>query len=224
MQHFVLIAHKKDRLMNCRLCLSKNELIQVSGKDKREYFLCDNCKVINVHPEYFLESSEAKEKYLEHENGIDHTGYVNFLNRAIQPAIEYIKEYMIGLDYGCGYAPTISELLKRNGYRCENYDPIFFKKELNKKYDFIFSTEVFEHFFNPLKEIESLVDLLKLNGLLIIMTERWTEVENFKTWYYTTDPTHVVFYHNTTFDFICSKYAFEKIYDDGSRVMILRKL
>jgi 2-polyprenyl-3-methyl-5-hydroxy-6-metoxy-1,4-benzoquinol methylase len=45
------------------------------------------------------------------------------------------------------YAPVISELLKRNGYRCENYDPIFFMKELNKKYDFIFSTEVFEHIF-----------------------------------------------------------------------------
>lgn len=210
--------------MNCRLCLSNNELIEISGKDNREYILCDNCKLVNVHPEYFLNEQEEKERYLEHQNGIHHKGYVDFLNRAIDPALDYLNSGMIGLDYGCGYAPTISKLLRRRGIRCENYDPIFFKKTLTKKYDFIFSTEAFEHFFHPMKEMEKLMDLLKPGGYLIIMSERWTEEEKFNSWYYTTDPTHVAFYHNETFDFICNKYALDKIYDDGSRVIILRKL
>lgn len=209
--------------MNCRLCLSNYKLIKISGKDKREYLLCDNCKLITVHPDYFLNKEEEKERYLQHQNGIHQTGYVNFLNTAIQPALEHITKEMIGLDYGCGYAPTISEILKQKGFKCENYDPIFFRKKLKRKYDFIFSTEAFEHFFHPLKEIETIVNRLKSNGLMIIMTERWTMEEKFSNWYYTTDPTHVAFYHNNTFDFICNKYALKKVYDDGSRVIILRR-
>jgi SAM-dependent methyltransferase len=210
--------------MNCRLCLSDDEPGRISGKDSREYILCYNCKLVSVPPEYFLNEQEEKEIYLEHQNGIHHEGYVNFLNRAIHPALDYLNSGMIGLDYGCGYAPTISKLLMKNRIRCEDYDPIFFKKQLTIKYDFIFSTEAFEHFYYPLKEIETLMDLLKPGGYLIIMSERWTEEVKFNSWYYTTDPTHVAFYHDETFYFICSRYALEKVYDDGSRVIILRKL
>lgn len=210
--------------MNCRLCLSNNYVAQISGKDNRKYFLCNNCKLINVYPEFFLEGQEEKDRYLEHQNGFHQEGYVKFLNRAVQPALKFLNKAMAGLDYGCGYAPTISKILSQNGFKCENYDPIFFNRGLNKKYDFIFSTEVFEHFFKPLKEIETLTNLLKSNGLLIVMTERWSNEENFNNWYYTTDPTHVAFYHNTTFNYICSKYAFENLFDDGNRVIILRKI
>jgi SAM-dependent methyltransferase len=224
MQLFVLTVHKKDSNMNCRLCLSNNELIEISGKDNREYMLCNNCKLVNVHPEYFLNEHEEKERYLEHQNGIHHKGYVNFLNRAIEPALDHLNSSMTGLDYGCGYAPTISKLLRKYEIKCENYDPIFFKKELKKKYDFIFSTEAFEHFFQPAKEIEKLVGLLKSSGILIIMTERWENRLKFGEWYYTRDPSHVAFYHNLTFEYICSNYLFEKIYDDNKRVMILRKI
>jgi hypothetical protein len=56
------------------------------------------------------------------------------------------------------------------------------------------------------------------------MTERWSDKENFNIWYYTIDPAHEAFYHNQTFDYICSKYAFERLYDDGNRVLILRKV
>lgn len=210
--------------MNCRLCSFNNNSVQIKGKDKRNYFLCNNCKLINVYPEFFLDESQEKIRYREHQNGFHHEGYLKFLNRAVQPALKFLNEGMTGLDYGCGYAPTISKILSQNGLNCENYDPIFFNKELNKKYDFIFSTEVFEHFFYPLKEIETLTNIIKTNGLLIVMTERWNNEQDFNNWYYTTDPTHVAFYHNTTFDYICNKYAFDKLYDDGNRVIILRKL
>ncbi|MDZ7626394.1 MAG: class I SAM-dependent methyltransferase [Ignavibacteriaceae bacterium] len=179
--------------------------------------------MINVDPIHFLRKEDERTRYLEHENGIHNDGYVNFLDRAIKPALKYFNKNMTGLDYGCGYAPTISKLLERVGYCCENYDPIFFPGELNKKYDFIFSTEVFEHFFHPIEEINKLVSLLKNNGLLIIMTERWEDEEQFSNWYYTRDPSHVAFYHNQTFDYICNNFLFERIYDDGSRVVILKK-
>lgn len=210
--------------MNCRLCSSNIELGSLIGIDRKEYFVCSNCMLINIHPDEFPGLSEEKERYLTHKNGIEHTGYVKFLSTAIDPALKYLNNEMSGLDYGCGYAPTLSKILKQKNIRCEDYDPIFVKKNLYKKYDFIFSTEAFEHFFHPIKEVEKIKSLIKKNGLLIIMTERWKNYEQFCNWYYPGDPTHVSFYHDDTFDYICRNYAFEKLYDDSQRVIILRKL
>jgi hypothetical protein len=210
--------------MNCRLCLSENRLTEVSGKDEREYYLCGNCSIINVSPDYFLEEDMERRHYLSHQNGIAYKGYVDFLSRAIDPALEFLNTEMSGLDYGCGYEPTLSKILAGYGYKCSNYDPLFFAAQSDSRYDFIFATEVFEHFFYPGKEIEKLTGLLSEKGLLIIMTERWRNEDQFRNWYYTRDPSHVAFYHNDTFDYICKRYAFEKLYDDNQRVIILKNI
>ncbi len=209
--------------MNCRLCL-KSKQRKVGGADERDYYLCLNCQLISVSPEHFLSGSEEKERYLSHNNGIEHRGYVDFLNRAVEPALRFLTKDMLGLDYGCGYAPTLATILARKGYRCENYDPYFVKNNLNKQYDFIFSTEVFEHFCNPRRDIENIASLLQPHGILVVMTERWTGFEKFRNWYYTRDPSHVVFYHDTTFEYICSEFGFQKIDDDDRRVLLLRKI
>jgi len=61
-------------------------------------------------------------------------------------------------------------MLIDKGYLCEDCDPLFFENPLNKKYDYIFSTEVFEHFFEPQKEIKKIYDLLRPGGYLVVMT------------------------------------------------------
>lgn len=209
--------------MNCRLCL-KSKLKKVSGADERDFYLCRNCQLISVSPEHFLSGSEERERYLSHNNGIEHRGYVDFLNRAVKPALSFMTKDMLGLDYGCGWAPTLSLILAREGYRCEDYDPHFVDNDLNKKYDFIFSTEVFEHFCYPRRDIENIVNLLQPNGILTVMTERWTDLEKFRNWYYSRDPSHVVFYHDKTFEYICDEFGFQQIYDDKQRVLLLRKI
>lgn len=208
---------------SCRLCLSSNNFSFIDGKDERKYFLCNICKIITAHPNQFLNREDEKKHYQTHQNGIQFDGYVNFLMKAINPVLQLLSKGMIGLDYGCGHTPTLSLILKEYGFICEDYDPIFINKKLNKKYDFIFSTEVFEHFFYPANEIKKLSELLKKNGLLIIMTEQWTTKEFFSKWYYTRDPSHVSFYSKETFDFICRNFGFTKIFDDNKRVVILSK-
>jgi len=208
--------------MVCKLCLN-NELNEISGADTRNYFLCNNCSLISVHPNNYISRSEEKKRYLSHINGIDQPGYVEFLNRAIEPASNYLNKDMLGLDYGCGYAPTLSKILKQKGILCEDYDPYFVKNDLNKKYDFIFSTEVFEHFGDPRIELEKIDELLKPGGFLIVMTERWDELNRFSKWYYTRDPSHVVFYHSKTFDYIESKFEFKKLFDDRKRIIVYKK-
>ncbi len=84
---------------------------------------------------------------------------------AIDPALPYLTAGMTGLDYGCGPTPTLSVMLRREGIRCEDYDPFFVGHPLQKTFDFVFSTEAFEHFFHPGREIRKIRALTPRQGI-----------------------------------------------------------
>ena len=196
----------------------------VSGIDKRVYYQCENCHLISVDQKHLLDKASEKARYATHQNGIQHEGYVEFLSQAIEPALEFIAKEMTGLDYGCGPGPTLSVLLERAGYSCEDFDPFFVKHELNKKFGFIFSTEVFEHFFYPKKDIQRIHALLEDEGILIVMTDRWSNLKDFSSWSYPNDSCHVCFYHTKTFSYICEQFGFKIVFDDGQKVIVLKKI
>lgn len=170
-----------------------------------------------------MSPEEEKARYATHENSIENDGYVRFLNRVLHPMLPFLDKTMRGLDYGCGPGPTLSQLVRQHGIACEDYDPLFANGDLRPPYDFILSTECFEHFHNPSQDIHRLCSLLKPGGLLGIMTERWATLEQFAMWNYTTDPTHTSFYHDDTFTFLCNRFALELLWHDENRVMILRR-
>jgi uncharacterized C2H2 Zn-finger protein len=207
----------------CPLCLSSNGHAPVRGVDGRDHFHCPRCALIFTHPKHHLSRAEEEAHYRTHENGIQHQGYVNFLNRAIEPALAYVTSAMHGLDFGCGPVPTLSKILQRHGVSCDDYDPIFREVALKPAYDFIFATECFEHFFLPAREIRRLAGLLRQGGCLVVMTQQWTELSAFAGWHYARDPTHVSFYHRRTFEFICGAFGFEPLFTDGARVTLLRR-
>jgi hypothetical protein len=210
--------------MICPLCVKPTSFREVQGPDDRSYHLCGSCLLIFTNTKFHPSLAQEEQHYSKHENGIQYKGYVNFLNKAIQPALPLLKPGMKGLDFGCGPVPTLSLLLNAEGYEVDDYDPYFFPEiSEGKSYDFIFATECFEHFFFPAKDLQRIKKLLKENGLLVVMTERWKKVEEFKRWYYAKDPTHVSFYHNRTFDKICHKFGFERLYIDDSRLVILQR-
>lgn len=210
-------------MQNCILCKSKNLQEIILKNDKRRYFNCFDCSLIFVHSDFHLSKEVEKSRYEFHNNGIEHEGYVNFLNRSITPTLPFLNVEMVGLDYGCGPRPTLSELLSQHGIKCYNYDPVFEIDHPFKSYDFIFATECMEHFFHPATEIKNIISLLKSKGYISIMTERWTTLDKFKDWYYKSDPTHVSFFHQYTFRYIIENWNLEKIYEDADRVIILRK-
>ncbi len=211
-------------MTNCPLCRNIENHTLVKGADTRKYFHCNNCHLIFVAPDFYLSAEAEQARYQFHQNNIEDAGYVAFLNKAIQPALPFLNTTMKGLDYGCGPMPTLSKLLQQQGFACADYDPYFFPElNTNHQYEFIFATECFEHFFQPEKELKTILSLLNDNGLLIIMTEQWQTVEHFATWYYPKDPTHVCFYHNNTFNFIAEKFQFEILHNDKKRVVVLRK-
>jgi len=160
---------------------------------------------------------------MAHQNGLNDKGYVNFLNQAITPALPYLKSSMSGLDFGCGPTPTLSLLLGKQGLHCINYDPIFFPVLPNNQFNYIFVTEVAEHFFNPAADFLRICNLLVEGGILTIMTEPWLSLDGFAEWHYAKDITHVSFYNTKTIEYISGQFNFEILNREAGRVTVLKK-
>ena len=208
----------------CPLCYTASFSPEIEGPKGLFLHFCTNCYLVFKEKINRPDWKEEKERYLEHENGIQHEGYVNHLNQAIKPALKYFKPAFRGLDFGCGPAPTLNKLVEREGFACQYYDPIFYPEPPLGEFDFVFATECFEHFFRPSNELHKILGMLNPSGILVVMTQLWKDTTNFKTWGYARDPTHVVFFHEQTFRFIAEHFGFEIFEIQIDRVVVLRKM
>lgn len=189
----------------------------------RSYRACAGCGLLHLDPTARSSRAQARERYLLHRNGPDDAGYCDHLRRAVDAALPYLTPGSRGLDYGCGPVPTLSGLLREHGYRMTDYDPLFHDTALEPSYDFIFSTECFEHFEEPRQEIGRVVDLVAPGGILTVMTELWDGAMDLERWHYLSDPTHVSLYSERTFEYLCGRYGLERVHGDGRKVLVLRK-
>lgn len=207
--------------MFCPLCNNVNTEVFQEVNSKL-YYKCYNCDLIFLDKAHYLNQEEEKKRYNFHQNSLENQGYIDFLSQLVNPLKEFLKPTFQGLDFGCGPNSVLAQLMNQYGFSCDFYDPYFFPKLVkNKTYNFITATECFEHFFEPKKEIELLISLLKPNSYLGIMTELLADESNFKNWYYIKDPSHVCFYSLKSFEFLCKKYGFKMLYTDKKRVVIL---
>lgn len=204
----------------CPLCL-KSSIYEVPEDEK--YLFCNYCYLIHLKPVYRKDAETEKNRYLKHQNDINDENYSAFLMKAFYALEPNITPQMIGLDFGCGPNPVLSQLLLKKGFVCENYDPFFYPQFPEKIYDYIFAIECFEHFYDPLKDMKYINELLKHNGSICIMTERWINFDQFKNWYYKRDYTHVSFFHEETFNFICNAFGMNIIYNNDKRIVVLQK-
>jgi SAM-dependent methyltransferase len=185
--------------------------------------LCPACRLIFVDPREHLPLEQERTRYQLHQNSGADAGYVRFLEQVLQPLLPRLTPAMRGLDYGCGPHPVLVQLLRQRGLHCEGYDPLFADHPLQPPYDFILSTECFEHFRTPQRDIARICALLVPGGWLGIMTELWTSLDRFATWAYTRDRTHVVFYHLHTLHWIAARFGLELLWQDGCRVALFRR-
>lgn len=210
--------------MNCRICKNKiNETISLANG--REFFSCVFCDFVFLNPKFLLNIEEEKARYDNHENSIENLGYVKmfeeFIAEAVTPFQTSVKTI---LDYGSGPGPVLAELLKRKAYQVSIYDPIYAKNEYRENsFDLITSTEVFEHFNEPLNEIKRIIALLKPKGYLSVMTKFLPEKDKFKSWFYKDDPTHVSFYSLKTFEFLARELGLTSIKNNGTNLIVLQK-
>ncbi len=208
----------------CPLCSHRGSFVRLRGPLGFGYSECSACRLIFMDRASLPSPEDEKRRYATHRNGPQHPGYVRFLEQAIAPALPYLDESMRGLDFGCGPVPTLSVLLARRGLRCEDYDPFFEPKVLPPgRFHFIFATEVFEHLFWPGRELRLIRDVLRPQGLLVVMTELWTPCREFSEWHYARDTTHVSFYDRRTIESICRLYSFRRLPSGNARVLLLQK-
>ena len=132
---------------------------------------------------------------------------------------------MRGLDFGSGPGPTLSYMFEEAGLPCAIYDPFYadIPAVLEKTYDFLSCTEAMEHFYNPYEEIKRMLNLVKPNGWIGIMTQLVENRVAFKTWNYTADSTHVCYFSQETFRWLGTKFNLHIEFPDQSVVLAQKR-
>ena len=208
----------------CPLCGALGPFETVVDVRKRRHRVCKRCWLIFVEDRFLPSPEEERARYAKHQNRPFDAGYVAFLRQVVEPALPHLNSQMRGLDYGCGHHPTLCLLLEDVGLICENYDVYFFPHLPEGPFDFMFASEVVEHFHFPAVDWARMAALIRTGGILTVMTAPWTTVEEFATWGYASDGTHVAFYRQETVDWICGAFGFEKVEIRPPRVSVLKKV
>ncbi len=191
---------------------------------KRIFLHCSQCDLIFVPESHHLSPDQEVSRYKMHRNTLSNAGYVRMFLEKIAMVHLYCPEVKSVLDYGCGPSPVLAELLKREGFSCDSYDPYFFQVLPEGSYDLVISTEVFEHLRDIRGELHKICKLIKQGGYLAIMTSLHGIVSDFETWWYASDPTHICFFGASTFDWLAKEFGFEIIYRDYKNYIILKKI
>lgn len=215
--------------MNCSLCDTEANIF--STGENRQYRLCNLCGLIFVPPEFHVPTESEIARYREHENSLDNEGYVEMFMKKVVLVKEHCPQTKTALDFGCGYEPVLKALLEREGIKTDVFDSNFFPDFPKRKtFDLVISTETFEHFKNPIKDIRQAASCVSSTGFLAVMTRFYPlekEIpceEKFSDWYYKRDPTHIVFYTSKTFEWLAQEMRFKIIYDNQFDFVLLQNL
>ncbi|NIT13042.1 MAG: methyltransferase domain-containing protein [Candidatus Dadabacteria bacterium] len=192
--------------MHCPLCKSK-DTSDFYTDNARIFLQCAYCDLIFVPDKYHLNPEEEKKRYDLHQNSPEDKGYRKFLSRLAIPLNERLKANSHGLDFGSGPGPALQIILEEMGHTVDIYDQFYapYKNVLQKKFDFLTATEVFEHLRKPIETIEFIWKLLKPHGILGVMTNLLIDKGAFSSWHYITDRTHICFYSEKTFNWLAEK-------------------
>lgn len=196
-----------------------------TGKKPGRCFLhCGVCDLIFVPEQFHLSPADEKARYRLHDNSLSNEGYVGMFKDKIALIIQYCPDVNSVLDYGCGPVPVLAQLLGREGFNCDVYDPHFSPEFPGGKFDLVISTEVFEHFRKIKPELERIRAYLNPGGFLAVMTGFHDAVESFEKWWYIADPTHICFFSMQTFRWIAEKFGFKVIYTNWKNFVLLQLL
>jgi hypothetical protein len=206
--------------VNCLLCE------HLSEKFYDDFYKCQHCELIFKNPQHFLSNTEEFNRYQFHENDINDSNYVNFLKKLIDPIDEVFTKTTTHLDFGSGKSPVFHHLLKDRILNSSFYDLYFYpnREILNNQYDVVTCSEVVEHFNNPKGAWDELLNSVKRDGYLAIMTSFYHPEIDFNKWYYKNDPTHVAFYQAKTFQFLSKKYNLKTIFNDSKSRIIFQRV
>ncbi|MBD2384162.1 FkbM family methyltransferase [Cylindrospermum sp. FACHB-282] len=215
--------------MKCKVCASDTDLFAqgiLLGKYEIDYFQCSNCGFVQTEEPYWLE-----EAYSDAIAKTD-VGLV-CRNNNLSHSSAYIIFHLFNheakfLDYGGDYGLFV-RIMRDLGFDfywidkfCTNLFAKGFEidKSANGSYELVTAFEVFEHFVNPIEEIEN---ILKLSRNILFSTELLPK-NNPKPnewWYYAPyEGQHISIYTCKTLQVIADKYNLN-LYTNGSGLHLL---
>ena len=196
----------------------------LSKIQRGHYGRCGTCRLIVLENRDHLSESAARARYETHRNDPKDPGYRKFFEPLVDALSARLKAPARILDYGTGTASALPGMLGERGYILRTYDPLFRPdvESLAERYDAVTCTETFEHFSQPAREFDKLQSLLRPGGVLAVMTLLLQPGQDFATWWYREDPTHVAFYEEETLRWIAGHWRW-KIEILSSRLMLFSK-
>jgi hypothetical protein len=193
--------------MICKICGCDSQEIfnkTILKKYNIQYFKCNNCDFIQTEKEYWLE-----EAYSNSINSTD-IGYMQrniFYSKRLLILLHFVfKKNSKFLDYAGGYGVFV-RLMRDNGFDFfwdDKFTQNLFAKGFESKnqanFDAVTLFEVFEHFDNPIKEIDA---ILKLTDTIIFSTEIYPKIIPENWWYLGLDHgQHIALYSKKTFQYV----------------------
>lgn len=221
-----------DKKISCRVCDSSVVYFsqaKILNKHTIKYYRCNACGFIQTESPHWL--SEAYSSAICSQD----TGLMvrNKLLSEKVPVILLLLYNKNGqyLDYGGGYGIFV-RMMRDVGFDfywsdkyCQNLLAIGFEysSKKNKKIELITSFETFEHFENPLHEIE---EMLEISDNILFTTEviPFTNPPKPNDWWYysLSSGQHISFYSKESLEFIAKKYGLN-FYSDGFLHLLTKK-
>ena len=216
--------------MKCKICSHETHRIftaKILNKYDVQYYYCNYCAFLQTEEPYWL-----KEAY-GISISITDTGIMsrNIGSSKITATILYFlfKKFDKFLDYegDCG---IFTRLMRDIGFDFYWHDPHstnllargFEIKSKNYKYELVTAFEVFEHFAEPIKEIES---MMQFSDNILFSTDLlpFTLPKPEEWWYYALESgQHISFYSYRTLKFIAQKYNMN-FYSNGRNIHMFTK-
>lgn len=202
---------KGNNMNNCKICgQSTNKIFQatVLYKYNVDYFQCPNCRFGQTEAPHWLEEAYQSSMNIS-DTGVMHRSYV--MSKVVTSLLFFVfgskGKY---LDYAGGYG-AFTRRMRDVGFDFYWNDPYTqnvmargFEGELDQKYDAVTTFESFEHFENPLVEIDK---ILALTDTIILTTDTFPHnAPAHKDWWYygSEHGQHLAFYAKKTFEYIAS--------------------
>lgn len=211
--------------MNCKICDCDTKAFD-DVELQKQFYICPNCHCITLDPRFYLSLERENSLYNNHHNSLENEGYVKMFEDFLDYFWNDLRCKEKALDFGSGPTPVLAELLRRRGVKVDYYDKFYQPIQCftNQTYDFITSTEVFEHLDDPVATLSLLSQHLKPKGFIALMTLFHTNDEvAFLKWWYRRDPTHITFYTAHTLKILAHKCGLEVLKTEGKRVALLQK-
>jgi FkbM family methyltransferase len=224
----------KQNLLNdlpnlCKVCKEDSQYFAKSivlNQYEVDYFQCSNCGFIQTEEPYWLD-----EAYSDVIATTD-VGLVfrnnNLSRKTAHIILKIFNHEARFLDYGGGYGLFV-RIMRDFGFDFYWFDKFCtnlfakgfeFDETKNDLYELVTAFEVFEHFSNPIEEIEN---ILKISRNILFSTEILPQnsPKPGEWWYYSPhDGQHISIYTLKTLSVIAEKYNLN-LYSDGSSLHLL---